>query len=189
MSRSGSMPANGSGWSVQTAPARVRSSVCCARKPSWTAGDVVLPKHVRIGHLHQQLNPHMVNASLLDYTEDSIPELKTIPDEIHRLESSIGSMDDDEKERALRRIGQLQHDFEHLGGYDMRARAEAALGGLGFHEAEFSRPFTSFSGGWQMRAELARTLIANPDLLLLDEPSNFLDSAGGGMAAEIPAGV
>ena len=138
-------------------------------------GDIALPKHVRLGYLHQQLNPHAVDQSLLGYTENSIPELKTIPAEIHALESRIGSMSSEEKERSLRRIGELQHTFEHLGGYDMRARAEAALGGLGFHEAEFGRPFASFSGGWQMRAELARTLIANPDLLMLDEPSNYLD--------------
>ena len=138
-------------------------------------GDVVLPKHARIGHLHQQLNPHAVDQSLLDYTEDSIPELKTIPEQIHELESQIEGMTPDEKERTLHRIGELQHTFEHLGGYDMRSRAEAALGGLGFHAEEFSRPFASFSGGWQMRAELARTLIANPDVLMLDEPSNYLD--------------
>ena len=138
-------------------------------------GEVALPKHVRLGHLHQQLNPHAVDRSLRAYTEDSIPELKTIPEKIHQLESRLGSMPPDEKERALRQIGELQHEFEHLGGYDMRARAEAALGGLGFHEAEFTKPFASFSGGWQMRAELARTLIANPDLLMLDEPSNYLD--------------
>jgi ATP-binding cassette subfamily F protein 3 len=138
-------------------------------------GELVLPKHVRIGHLHQQLNPHAVDQTLLAYTEDSIPELKTIPDQIHDLEARIGTMDGDEKERTLRRIGELQHEFEHLGGYEMRARAEAALGGLGFHVEEFGKPFASFSGGWQMRAELARTLIANPDLLMLDEPSNYLD--------------
>ncbi len=138
-------------------------------------GEVVLPKHARIGHLHQQLNPHAVDQSLLAYTEDSIPELKTIPKRIHELESQIGTMPSDEKARALRRIGELQHEYEHLGGYEMRARAEAALGGLGFHEEEFSKPFASFSGGWQMRSELARTLIANPDLLMLDEPSNYLD--------------
>ncbi len=139
------------------------------------AGEVVLPKNVRIGHLHQQLNPHAVDRNLLAYTEDSIPELRTIPDRIHRLEAEMDSFGAVEKERALKQIGELQHEFEHLGGYDMRSRAEAALSGLGFHEAEFSRPFASFSGGWQMRAELARTLIANPDVLLLDEPSNFLD--------------
>jgi ATP-binding cassette subfamily F protein 3 len=138
-------------------------------------GDIVLPKHIRIGYLHQQLNPHAVSQNLLEYTEDSIPELKTIPDQIHELESKMDSMSADEKERALKRIGNLQHEFEHLGGYEMRARAEAALCGLGFHVDEFEKPFTSFSGGWQMRAELARTLIANPDLLMLDEPSNYLD--------------
>ncbi len=138
-------------------------------------GEIVIPKHCRIGYLHQQLNPHAVDLNLLDYTEDSIPELKTIPEKIHALEAGIGSMPPAEKERALRKIGELQHTFEHLGGYEMRSRAEAALCGLGFHVGEFDKPFASFSGGWQMRAELARTLIANPDLLMLDEPSNFLD--------------
>ncbi len=138
-------------------------------------GEIALPKHTRIGYLHQQLNPHAVDLNLLDYTEDSIPELKSIPATIHDLEARMASMNADEKARALKRIGDLQHTFEHLGGYEMRARAEAALCGLGFHVAEFEKPFASFSGGWQMRAELARTLIANPDLLMLDEPSNFLD--------------
>lgn len=138
-------------------------------------GDIVIPKHTRIGYLHQQLNPHAVDRNLLDYTEDSIPELKTIPEQIHELEGKMNTLSADEKERALKRIGNLQHEFEHLGGYEMRARAEAALCGLGFKVEEFDKPFSSFSGGWQMRAELARTLIANPDLLMLDEPSNFLD--------------
>ena len=138
-------------------------------------GDVVLPKNIRIGYLHQQLNPHAVEQNLLEYAEDSIPELKTIPEEIHKLESQMASFQPLEKERALKRIGNLQHEFEHLGGYEMRSRAEAALCGLGFKVEEFEKPFTSFSGGWQMRAELARTLIAYPDLLMLDEPSNYLD--------------
>jgi ATP-binding cassette subfamily F protein 3 len=138
-------------------------------------GEIGIPKHTRIGYLHQQLNPHAVDRNLLDYTEDSIPELKTIPIRIHELEHKMEHLEGVEKERALKQIGNLQHDYEHLGGYEMRARAEAALCGLGFKVEEFTKPFSSFSGGWQMRAELARTLIANPDLLMLDEPSNFLD--------------
>ncbi|MEN7972575.1 MAG: ABC-F family ATP-binding cassette domain-containing protein [Verrucomicrobiota bacterium] len=138
-------------------------------------GDVVLPKNIRIGYLHQQLNPHAVDQNLLEYTEDSIPELKTIPARIHELELRMEGLGSSERERVLRQIGELQHEFEHLGGYEMRSRAEAALCGLGFKVEEFDKPFTSFSGGWQMRAELARTLIANPDLLMLDEPSNYLD--------------
>lgn len=138
-------------------------------------GEIGIPKHTRIGYLHQQLNPHAVDLNLLDYTENSIPELKSIPVRIHELEAKMETFEPEEKARALKQIGNLQHDYEHLGGYEMRARAEAALCGLGFHVEEFTKPFASFSGGWQMRAELARTLIANPDLLMLDEPSNFLD--------------
>ncbi|HEY5653334.1 MAG TPA: ATP-binding cassette domain-containing protein, partial [Pontiella sp.] len=138
-------------------------------------GDVVLPKKIRLGHLHQQLNPHAEKRNLLEYTEDSIPELKTIPKKIHSLEVELETLEKEERARKLKQIGELQHAFEHLGGYEMRTRAEAALGGLGFHESDFQKAFSSFSGGWQMRAELARTLIANPDLLMLDEPSNYLD--------------
>jgi ATP-binding cassette subfamily F protein 3 len=138
-------------------------------------GDVVLPKNIRIGYLHQQLNPHAVDRSLLAYTGDSVPELKTIPARIHELEEQLAALQGTGKERALKQIGELQHEYEHLGGYEMRARAETALSGLGFRVEEFDRPFAEFSGGWQMRAELARTLISHPDLLMLDEPSNYLD--------------
>lgn len=142
---------------------------------STDSGDVSLPKNVRIGHLHQQLHAHAQDGSVLDYTTNAIPELKTIEAEIHRLEHDVQSASGAEKEQMLHRLGDLQHEFEHLGGYDMKARAEAALSGLGFKESEFGNPFQSFSGGWQMRAELVRTLIAQPDILMLDEPSNYLD--------------
>ena len=75
----------------------------------------------------------------------------------------------------LNQLGNCQTRFEALGGYEMEVRAQAALSGLGFRVEEFKEPFQSFSGGWQMRAELARTLISHPDVLLLDEPSNYLD--------------
>jgi ATP-binding cassette subfamily F protein 3 len=138
-------------------------------------GDIVLPKNVRLGHLHQQLHAHAQDGSLLNYSCNAVPELKTITAEIHRLEHDLQTASGDDQTRRLERLGDLQHEFEHLGGYDMKARAEAALSGLGFRESEFENPFRSFSGGWQMRAELVRTLIARPDILLLDEPSNYLD--------------
>lgn len=139
------------------------------------SGEVTLPKNVRLGHLHQQLHAHAQDCSLLDYACNAIPELKPMEAEIHRIEHDLQSASGAEQEKLLERLGELQHEFEHLGGYDLKARAEAALSGLGFKEAEFGNPFRSFSGGWQMRAELVRTLIARPDILLLDEPSNYLD--------------
>jgi ATP-binding cassette subfamily F protein 3 len=139
------------------------------------AGDITMPKNVRLGHLHQQLHAHAQDGSLLDYSCNAIPELKPMIEEIHRIEHDLLTATGAEQERMLHRLGDLQHEFEHLGGYDLKARAEAALSGLGFKESEFANPFRSFSGGWQMRAELVRTLIARPDILLLDEPSNYLD--------------
>ncbi|MCK5843112.1 MAG: ATP-binding cassette domain-containing protein [Victivallales bacterium] len=142
---------------------------------STDSGEVLLPKNVRLGHLHQQLHAYALNDSLIDYSTDSIPELNTIHTEIHALEKKLETAVDADKEKLLERLGDLQHEYEHLGGYEMKTRAEAALSGLGFKESDFNNPFQSFSGGWQMRAELVRTLIAQPDILMLDEPSNYLD--------------
>lgn len=138
-------------------------------------GDVVLPKQTRLGHVHQQLTMPHDGISLLHYTERSIPALEALSEQIDELEHGLGELDEGERTRCLQRIGTLQTEFEHLGGYEMRTRAEAALSGLGFSVEDFDRPFESFSGGWQMRSELARTLIGQPDTLLLDEPSNYLD--------------
>ncbi len=138
-------------------------------------GFVLLPKDIRLGHLRQQLNAHAVETSLLGYTERAIAKVEEIGDQMEDVEAKLAADGGNNRKKLLDRLGQLQHDFEHLGGYELRTRAETALSGLGFHVDEFQRPFRSFSGGWQMRAELARTLIGYPDVLLLDEPSNYLD--------------
>jgi ATP-binding cassette subfamily F protein 3 len=138
-------------------------------------GEVSLPRDLRISHLHQQLKPVTSDVSLLEYSENALPALIEIQREIEAIEAGLEGADEKERERIVRRLGTLQTEFEHLGGYAISSRAQAALGGLGFKTSEFHSPFASFSGGWQMRAELARALVADPDLLLLDEPTNFLD--------------
>ena len=139
-------------------------------------GDVIIEGSPRIGHIRQHLKADNEDETLLEYTMRGIPGLASMEQEIHALEAQLSSVsDEDTRARLLRQIGDIQTEFEHLGGYEIETRVKISLGGLGFSVAEFDKRFKSFSGGWQMRAELSRVLASHPDLLLLDEPSNYLD--------------
>lgn len=67
------------------------------------------------------------------------------------------------------------HVFDKHGGWELEPKAKRVLAGLAFRETDFNRPARALSGGWIMRAHLARLLVMEPDLLLLDEPTNHLD--------------
>jgi ATP-binding cassette subfamily F protein 3 len=132
-------------------------------------GELIIEGSPRIGWTRQNPEPENPDETLVEYALKGIPGLSEMEEEMQRLESNL---DDPAK---LKRYGELQTAYEHLGGYDIETRVKVALGGLGFTVEEFSKPFKSFSGGWRMRAELSRVLASKPDLLLLDEPSNYLD--------------
>ncbi|MDD5597448.1 MAG: ABC-F family ATP-binding cassette domain-containing protein [Victivallaceae bacterium] len=139
-------------------------------------GQVILPKDLRIGYLRQHLPDEFPGRKLIEFVADAVPELAQIGERLHALEHRMETdAAGDELERALKEHGELQSRFEQLGGYTLRSDAAAALSGLGFSEDDFGRTVAEFSGGWRMRASLARVLISRPDILLLDEPSNYLD--------------
>ncbi len=136
---------------------------------STDSGELIIESSPRIGFTRQNPEPDTPDESLLEYSLRGIPGLSEMESEMQELESDLTDP------AKMKRYGELQTKFEHLGGYDIETRVKVALGGLGFSTDEFEKPFQSFSGGWRMRAELSRVLASKPDLLLLDEPSNYLD--------------
>ena len=138
-------------------------------------GSVFKAKGLRLGYLPQDLlkfGGKTVLELAMD-TGDSLGEVEAELAEVHQ-ELAAGP-DQETTAELLERQGRLQSIFENLGGYDLEARALRVLSGLGFRQDQLHRDVGELSGGWLMRAALARILLSAPDLILLDEPTNHLD--------------
>jgi len=138
-------------------------------------GAVHRPNDMTIGYLPQELTDHPT-GSVLAEVRAGAERIVGLEAELERLLSEMGSAVGDEQAKLIDDYGDAQHAFEGLGGYELDARVRQVLSGLGFRETDMDRPFTDLSGGWRMRAALARLLIASPDVLVLDEPTNHLDT-------------
>jgi ATP-binding cassette, subfamily F, member 3 len=128
------------------------------------SGKVTLRKGLRFGLLEQDMEGG--RETVLERVVLGDPHFLKVKTEMERLESDQAYHD---------RYGDLQHEFERLGGYDREARAKTILLGLGIKPEKWEQPLDQLSGGWRMRCELSRLLLQSPDVLLLDEPSNHLD--------------
>ena len=135
-------------------------------------GTLSKPGNLKIGFLNQDLLSIDYRDPLLDVVLQGRADLAALDKEIHRLLEEIERTHD---VNAIQRLTELQDQFGNLGGYDWHAEAEKLLEGLGFKTEELQKPLNLFSGGWRMRAMLAKLLLMQPDLLLLDEPTNHLD--------------
>lgn len=138
-------------------------------------GSVFRAKGLRIGYLPQELL-RLSGRTVMELAMDTGQRLQEVEAELEAVHQALAQNPDLERTQELMaRQGQLMTMFEALGGYDLEARAAKVLAGLGFRQEDFARPVETLSGGWLMRAALARILLSSPDLILLDEPTNHLD--------------
>jgi ATP-binding cassette subfamily F protein 3 len=135
-------------------------------------GEVRGRRGVTVGYLPQEAEIEE-SGPLISFVENVDGELKEVREEISRIEGVMAQGVSDDA--TLERYGHLQGRFEHLGGYGLRSEAMRILHGLGFADEEVGRPVDTFSGGWRMRALMARILLKQPDVILMDEPTNHLD--------------
>ncbi len=129
-------------------------------------GEVRINKGVHIGYLPQEASFHSERTVLAELTEgdERIMGFKKEKEDLE-LKNEAGS----------KRYGEVLHELETLGFFELEHKAEKILSGLGFKERDFKRKIIEMSGGWQMRALLGKLLTYHYDLLLLDEPTNYLD--------------
>ena len=138
-------------------------------------GDVSVPKRMTIGYFRQDVE-EMQGRSVLD---EAIAGSGRAGDLHHELEALQHALEDparlDEMDAILARFGEVQEEYEHLGGYTLEAQAREVLHGLGLANDQIDGDVGELSGGWKMRVALARVLLGRPDVLLMDEPTNHLD--------------
>src|SRR6187200_3487332 len=138
-------------------------------------GEVSVPKKLTIGYFRQDVE-EMSGRSVLDEAIAGSGRLGDLHHELEALQHDMGDpAKGDEMDRILARFGEVQEEYEHLGGYGLEAQAREVLHGLGFEDERIDGDVGALSGGWKMRVAMARVLLGAPDVLLMDEPTNHLD--------------
>jgi len=138
-------------------------------------GRISKPERTVVGYFSQSIE-EMKGKSALEEVKSAIARVPEIQMRLQVLEIKLAEpLADAVMEKVLEEYGELQGEFERLGGYDLESRAAEILTGLGIGPDDYHRPTESFSGGWKMRIALAKILALQPDLLLMDEPTNHLD--------------
>lgn len=138
-------------------------------------GTVTKSDKITVGYFSQNIE-EMRGRSALEEVKAANSRVPLVQKRLLEIENLLSqTLADDVMAKVLEEYGDLQTEFERLGGYDLDSRAAEILTGLGIGPDDYHRPTESFSGGWKMRIALAKILLLQPDVLLMDEPTNHLD--------------
>ncbi len=140
-------------------------------------GQVSLPSKTRMAYFSQNVG-EMKGKSALKEVVEGDEKIKILAAQLRECEEKLAdyeSLSEEEMNDVMMKMGELQSDFESRGGYDLDSRAAEILTGLGIMPEDHGKDSGLFSGGWKMRIALAKVLVIKPDLILMDEPTNYLD--------------
>ena len=160
---------NGAGKST------IMKLICGMQSP--TSGHIDKPNHIKIGYLPQIMEHHR-GVTVMEETMTAFKSLLELEEELETITRELGERTDYESEEYMQlavRVGELSDRLSMEHSEPPQVLAEKVLLGLGFKDEDFGRNTETFSQGWNMRIELAKILLASPDVLLLDEPTNHLD--------------
>lgn len=142
-----------------------------------SSGNVIYSNDYTIGYLPQEIESNS-QLSVFEEAQTALKEIQTLEREALELTNMLSDRDDYDSPQYMKIIEKLNHHTDRLkilGSESVQGDIEQVLIGLGFTRNDFIRPMKEFSGGWQMRVELAKILLSKPNCILLDEPTNHLD--------------
>ena len=134
------------------------------------SGQIASDKNLKIGFLKQDID-FVYGRTVLEESYQAFTTLKELEIKLEEVNHQLAERTDYESDtyhQLMIDVNELQHQYEIAGGYNYKGDTEKILQGLGFHREEFNKLTDTFSGGWRMRIELAKLLLQNNDVLLLD---------------------
>lgn len=137
-------------------------------------GEARLTRGTTIGYLPQEI-AQLAGSTVREEARKGLERVLAVQARLEAIEAQLPGLEGAALEALVETYGEVQVEFERLGGFGAETRVEMVLGGLGFRTQDFDRDCGELSGGWQMRVALARLLLQSPDVLFLDEPTNHLD--------------
>lgn len=139
-----------------------------------TTGQIIRPNSLRIGYLNQEFDIDE-SRTVQDELWRAFGDVNNVHEALSKIHHALETATPEQLDNLLEKMDKLQRQFEGMNGYGIEAKIGKVLPDMGFTLEDADRLVSSFSGGWQMRMNLAKVILQEPDLLLLDEPTNHLD--------------